>query len=526
MVSGDRSALSPLAQWMPPDVPTADLIYIFGLPLIIAILIRGFIHIYSGYFFTQTVGILSTDIRLRLFKSFQDNKLTDHEKIMRSGYLRAIESQAKELGGIVQAGIYLIGDGVFIFGVIIILTLSLPPLVVLVSLSICLIFPAYHFFVKGLLVAKGQAREHLKNCVIETVLQQAEGFRELKVLGKSSIFERDITVISRKIMKLNTSLNVIRNIPFFLGETFFAIAVVGTLMYQFSKGTPSASFLASMIILGIAVTRILPTFASMSTYINRIRTGDAMIAILIQNLTKKNPRKRGIPISITGPEKLTFQKLEFQDIHFRYKSDLPYILKSASITISDESLIGIQGESGAGKTTLIDLLLGLIEPEKGNILFNGQLVSNPLTQLQDLAYYVPQTPAVFNQSLVKNIILEDEKFIDQVKFRASLTLANFDKEVECLSDGIDTLLGDGGSVLSGGQRQRVALARAFYSNRPLLILDESLNALDEENEQEIFNNLLSLQRQKAIVLVTHKKSLLKQCNALYEIKSGAISRLR
>lgn len=106
---------------MPPDVPTADLVYIFGLPLIIAILLRGFIQIYSGYFFTQTVGILSTDIRLRLFKSFQNNKLTDHEKVMRSGYLRAIESQAKELGGIVQASIYLIGDGIFILGVIIIL---------------------------------------------------------------------------------------------------------------------------------------------------------------------------------------------------------------------------------------------------------------------------------------------------------------------------------------------------------------------------------------------------------------------
>ena len=101
-----------------------------------------------------------------------------------------------------------------------------------------------------------------------------------------------------------------------------------------------------------------------------------------------------------------------------------------------------------------------------------------------------------------------------------------EKEVESLADGFNTILGDGGSILSGGQRQRVALARAFYSNRPLLILDESLNALDEENEREIFNNLLSLQSQKAIVLVTHKKSLLKQCNALYEIKSGAISRLR
>lgn len=257
-----------------------------------------------------------------------------------------------------------------------------------------------------------QTREHLKNRVIETVLQQAEGFRELKVLGKFSIFERDIAMISKKIMKLNTSLNVIRNIPLFLAETFFAITVVGTLIYQQSKGTPSASFFASMIILGIAVTRIFPTFASMTTYINRLRTGDALVAILIQNPTKNSPERSGIPISITEREKLNFQKLEFQNIHFRYKSDLPYILKSASITISDKSLIGVQGESGAGKTTFIDLLLGLVEPEKGNILFNGQLVSNPLTQLQDLAYYVPRTPAIFNQSLVKNIVLEDEKFID------------------------------------------------------------------------------------------------------------------
>ena len=198
-------------------------------------------------------------------------------------------------------------------------------------------------------------------------------------------------------------------------------------------------------------------------------------------------------------------------------------MDGVDIDLRQGSLTGITGPSGGGKSTLIDIMLGLITPERGNIFLDERLISTPLYALQNFAYYLPQEATLLNNSLKNNIVLQDSLETDEDRLSDALRIANLEDAVNGLLEKEHTILGDRGENISGGQRQRVALARALYSGRTFLVLDETLNALDQNAEQKIIDNLLKIQPPKTIVVVTHRPSVLARCDQVYTLASGALA---
>ena len=181
------------------------------------------------------------------------------------------------------------------------------------------------------------------------------------------------------------------------------------------------------------------------------------------------------------------------------------------------------GPSGSGKTTLIDIMLGLLKPDKGQILINNIVLKDNNTFIKSKTAYLPQQAFIIDGSIKENVALgylNDE--IDEKKVLNSLHKAKIASTVLEMNDGINTHIGENGIKLSGGQRQRIALARAFYHKREVLILDESTSALDERIEEEIINELKLLKKEITLLMIAHRHSSLKHCDKIIEIKNGKL----
>jgi ABC-type bacteriocin/lantibiotic exporter with double-glycine peptidase domain len=219
-----------------------------------------------------------------------------------------------------------------------------------------------------------------------------------------------------------------------------------------------------------------------------------------------------------------FEVLELRSINYRYTKSSPLVLKDVSIKIKLGDSIGIIGTSGSGKTTLLDVILGLLEPQDGEIIFNGKKVSSDiLIGWRSQCAYLPQEVFLIDNSIRRNVALGIKDVdINEKHVLEALRSAQLLEFLEQLPEGLDTILGEHGVRLSGGQRQRVALARAFYHQRNILVLDEATSALDNETEQEIVEEIKYFKGEKTIIVIAHRLTTVHHCDRIFRLENGRI----
>jgi len=211
------------------------------------------------------------------------------------------------------------------------------------------------------------------------------------------------------------------------------------------------------------------------------------------------------------------------NLKFKYQDTNVVVIDDISLSIPKGSSTGVIGGSGEGKSTLIDLILGLISPTGGAILVDGINVSNNLRAWQNQIGYVPQHISLLDDSLLNNVVLglpEDQ--IDLSAAKRAITAAQLDTFVKTLPQGFQTHIGENGVKLSGGQRQRIGIARALYSDPEILVFDEATSALDSTTEQQVMNAIKELRKNKTIIIVAHRLSTVFDCDNVYQIKNGKL----
>jgi ABC-type multidrug transport system fused ATPase/permease subunit len=210
-------------------------------------------------------------------------------------------------------------------------------------------------------------------------------------------------------------------------------------------------------------------------------------------------------------------------INYSYNGRKKTSLSDISLEIKAGDSIGFMGPSGSGKTTLIDILLGLLTPEKGLILYNGQPLNSHISEWNAHVSYLPQEVFLIDDTLQSNIAFGMKKDkVDNLRLNDAIQKSQLDELVSQLDQGVDTLVGERGVQLSGGQRQRIALARAFYHERDVLIMDESTSAMDNEIEAEILKEILRLKEKKTVIIIAHRLTTLQHCDRIYKIMNGKI----
>jgi ABC-type multidrug transport system fused ATPase/permease subunit len=273
-------------------------------------------------------------------------------------------------------------------------------------------------------------------------------------------------------------------------------------------------FLAAAFRLMPSTTRLLNAFQGINFYRNVVKTLKEEILFFDNNnfSIKKS----------TGD--LSFnKKIKIHNLSFKYPDKEKNILTNINFEINKKEKIGIMGESGSGKTTLINMILGLLQPNTGNIEVDGKEINSNLTKWHSYIGYVPQSTFLSDSSIKNNIAFgENDEIIKKDNIYDSIKNAGLEKFVKGLKNGIDTNVGELGEKISGGERQRIGIARSLYRNPSLLILDEFTSSLDNENEQLILTEIFEKISNITVILVSHRESTLKRCSRILRLKNNEI----
>ena len=219
-------------------------------------------------------------------------------------------------------------------------------------------------------------------------------------------------------------------------------------------------------------------------------------------------------------------KIKFENVFYGFKGRKP-ILENINFKINKNDFIGIIGETGSGKSTLIKLMMGFITPSKGKIIIDEDNLAIIRNDFQSIIGYVPQNFYLIDDTILKNIIFGDyEDNINIDKINKILKEVSLEKFVGNLPDKLNTIVGSDGKQISGGQAQRLAIARALYQEPELIIFDEATNALDEKTELEIIENINKIKKDKTIILITHKPKLLENCNRIFQISNKEVLQIK
>ena len=288
------------------------------------------------------------------------------------------------------------------------------------------------------------------------------------------------------------------------------------------------SYLPQLATFAMAAFRILPSLGRISSGFNTCifyltAADETYHNILELNRYEKRQTARERQLQGTGEKRTySFEKnITVEQVTWKYEGGNEDVLEDLNLEIKKGQAVALVGQSGAGKTTLGDMILGLLEPQKGRVCIDGTDIRDMGDELGNIIGFVPQSIYLIDGSIRNNIAFGiDEKDIDDEKIYMALKKAQLKEFVETLPKGLDTMIGERGVRLSGGQRQRMAIARALYLDPQILVLDEATSALDEGTETAVMEAIDALQGEKTLIIIAHRLSTIRNCDVAYEIVGG------
>ena len=401
-----------------------------------------------------------------------------------------------------------------------------PQIMLFASAVFALVGLAYFAGIRSTVARQSRRMTELQADLHHQLTQAFSSPREVRVYGLQPYFARRIEENLRATARAQARLGAVYWFPRALGELTIVGLAVGYMLLKGAAGIETTLVVSNLSVIAFAGLRLLPAFAQGMANVSYLQTGRRVTRILAEKLKSAPVPARAdgsLPVAPSEP----FQSLELKQVAFRYEGALSDALRDLSLTIRRGESAGVIGASGAGKSTLGDLLLGLLSPRQGEILINGKPVSSGDPAWWRRAGFVPQSPYIANDTLLRNIAygVPDGK-VDIGLVRRAVNLARLEEVVAALPNGLDTMLGDHGIRLSGGQRQRVAIARALYYQRDFLVLDEATSALDQDTEREVIGSIEALKGTITTFIIAHRLSTLQNCDFIIELHEGAVVDVR
>lgn len=355
----------------------------------------------------------------------------------------------------------------------------------------------------------------------QALMPGLDGFRETRLTSSASAFVRSFRDARLRGARVGRDIAFISDVPRYLLEIVFIVAVAGIAGILFAIGQGS-QIIAILGLFAAASMRALPTMNRVSASVAIMRAGQAGLRILVEALGELD----GQGLHDEAPHSTTPFKgdIELTSLSFAYPDGDQLVVDDLTLTIRENATTAFTGGSGAGKTTLVDLVLGLLTPKSGQITSGGRDIDDDLANWYAGIGVVPQDVFLLNASIARNIAFgEAHDQIDEARIWEAAAQAQLTEVLQALPEGLETVVGDRGVRLSGGQRQRVGLARALYRRPRLLVLDEATSALDNATEHQIAQTLHSLRGQMTIIIVAHRLSTVRSVDHLVHLREGRIA---
>ncbi len=436
---------------------------------------------------------------------------------------RSITSDVNNMYALILALLQLISDGIiFVFLVFYCFAQDVVMTILLATVMVLLLW-IIKKILKPILQKAGADNQNYYSGLFKWISQTVQGIKEVKITGKEQYFVEEYMKCGEGYVNAVQKYSLYNNIPKLFIETICVICMIGYLLVMLLLGRSADDMMQTLTAFAAAALVLLPCVNRINNQINNITYFEPFFMGVTDHLQEEiSGEKTDMSFAAEAEEKLPVtKKIELKGITYSYPNSDKLIFDEADLEIPVGAAVGIVGTTGAGKSTVVDIMLGLLEPKNGTIYADGVDVKTQYRGWLKNVGYVPQMIFMLDDTIRHNVAfgVPDEK-IDEARVWEVLKEAQLDEFIKTLPEGLDTGIGERGIRLSGGQRQRIGIARALYEDPEVLIMDEATSALDNDTEAAIMASINLLHGKKTLVIIAHRLQTIEKCDIVYRVENG------
>ena len=454
-----------------------------------------------------------------LFSKLINEKYTFHLENNTADLITRVRTDNIIVRDAISSLFNLFQSSIFIFGILLFL-MTIEPIGFIISTSIFL-FTGSIFYLLTSKKSKqiGEQRQILEIARTKRLQESFSGIKEIKIFLKHYLFIDEYEKLSKKIVKPYQLRVFLSKLPRLFSEVLIVLIVVILIFFLYINNFATTKVIALLSVFGVSAIKIIPHLNSVLNSLNTIKFSKDPI----EYYKKYIDNKKVSSAKATKIQPINLHKsFELKNAYFKYPGKNEHVLEKINLEIKKNEKIIIKGETGSGKSTLIDIILGLQNPTSGEIFIDSKKVNNLNFNWYNNFSYIPQSIYLFDDTIKNNIILDnnEDKFNEKY-FKYCLEISQLSSFINRLPQKENTVIGETGSNISGGQRQRIGIARALYKDSKILILDEATNALDLQTEKKIYESITKIE-DKTLIIVNHRDILDKLNYKIFKIQNKKI----
>lgn len=386
-----------------------------------------------------------------------------------------------------------------------------------------ILFVVFAKTVKKIQSRLSQAQRNASAKKTKVLLESFAGIKDIQVMDKEAFFCKEFECAYGRENKATRRTEFLTRSPKYVMETIIMVAMLSVVAIRLAMHADINEFLSVLSVYAIAAVRLLPSANRLIEYMNNISSRKAYIDGLYDSMHLVIEYEAGKTAPLEEEELSFAKEIRVDNLSYWYPEAKEDLLDHVSLRIAKNESVAFIGGSGAGKTTLADILLGLLPPRTGAVLVDGCDIHENIHGWHGMIGYVPQTIYLTDDTIRNNVAFGIPAQLDQddAVWKA-LERAQLTDFVKSLPDGLDTIVGDRGVRLSGGQRQRIGIARALYHNPQVLILDEATSALDNDTEKAIMEAIENLKGKTTLIIIAHRLTTIRNCDRVFEVRNKGI----
>lgn len=460
----------------------------------------------------------------RLMRSYMEKPYPFHLEKNSSEVLQNVTFEVNKLYDLILYGMELISDLLMIAMISVFLFLKDPviSLVVVALLGSCSLFLVG--CMRGRAETYGRQNQIYNSRMLQAVHQAMGGIKEIKLMAREAYFVQAYEENGRRYASSLKRSQFLQYVPRYLIETVCVCGILTVVLVRLRMGVEIRELVPQLSVFAVAAFRLLPSVNQVNRLLSNIFFLAPSVSRIYEDMEKAGLRPSGNRSKGTYEELEPSGKIFFQNVSFGYPGSGREVLSHVDIEIPVGSSVGFIGSSGAGKTTFVDLLLGLLRPDGGRILYGEQDIQDYKESWGRKLGYIPQSIFLSDDTIQRNVAFGiPDSMIDETKVWSALQKAQLEEFVRTLEDGLDTRIGEAGVRLSGGQRQRIGIARALYQEPEILVLDEATSALDAETERAVMDAVEHLRGSCTLLMIAHRTSTLAACDRIYRVGDGGVA---
>lgn len=446
---------------------------------------------------------------------------------------RSITSDVNNMYGLILSMLQLVSE-MIVFVVLTFYCLSKDVVMTgTVATLLIVVLMVIKWVLKPIMRKAGEENQDFYSGLYKWIDQSVMGIKEIKVANKENYFINEYCKCGAGYVNAVQRYNLYNATPRLLIETVAIAGMILYMMMRIAQGTPVTEIMPQLTMLAVAAMRLIPSANRINNYLTSIAYFEPFFMGVTDNL-QDEIRDESVNYDEEAyrkkkyVEKLPVRKeILLKDITYKYPNSEVLIFDNATMRIPVGKSVGIVGTSGAGKTTVVDIMLGLLQLKSGGIYADGIEVREHYESWLKNIGYIPQTIFMIDSSIRKNVAFgRGDEDIDDAKVWQALKEAQLDEFVKGLPEGLDTGIGERGIRISGGQRQRIGIARALYEDPEVLVLDEATSALDNDTEAGIMDSINHLHGRKTLIIIAHRLQTIEKCDIVYRVENGSVTRER